>query len=300
MHLVRVKKEVNNIEGRVIGKIKGFYEVECNNNIYSLKLKGSLKKKNDKFNCVVGDIVEFNEELLVITKIKERKNVLLRPLISNIDYIALVCSIKNPDFDFITFQKNLLWIDMQNIQKIVIINKIDLLDKQELNDFLSYFNDKLKNIKVFCISIKENKGIDELKKFLKDKNIVLSGISGVGKSSLINLLFEENLCVTGEISEKTKKGKNTTVNTKYFKNDNISLFDTPGYSSVVIPDFENDREISYCIKEFEEYLSDCKFNDCLHLEEISCAVKKAVEMKKINNDRYNFYLSIIKSRREVK
>lgn len=274
------------IRGYVIGKTQGVYTLLADGKRYNVKLRGSLKKNKDKLNCIIGDYVEFSD---FIEKVEERKNFLLRPLIANIDYVAMVYSAKNPDFDFISFQKNLLWIDKQRVKRILILNKMDL----EMDGLLEKIQKQFINLKIFPISLKDKTGLKELEEFLENKHIVLSGLSGVGKSSLINYLLREELANVGSISEKTKKGKNTTILTKYYKKNNMILFDTPGYSSIDFPNFENKRDIRNYFIEFEN--EHCKFRDCLHLDEPNCAIKDAVLRGAINEERYEFYKYVIRN-----
>lgn len=274
------------IRGYVIGKTQGIYTLLADGKRYNVKLRGSLKKNKDKLNCIIGDYVEFSD---FIEKVEERKNFLLRPLIANIDYVAMVYSAKNPDFDFISFQKNLLWIDKQRVKRILILNKIDL----EMDGLLEKIQKQFINLKIFPISLKDKTGLKELEEFLENKHIVLSGLSGVGKSSLINYLLREELANVGSISEKTKKGKNTTILTKYYNKNNMILFDTPGYSSIDFPNFENKKDIRNYFIEFEN--EHCKFRDCLHLDEPNCAIKEAVLRGAINEERYEFYKYVIRN-----
>lgn len=281
------------IKGYVIGKIQGFYEVKKDDKIYNLKLKGSLKKTNNKFNCVIGDYVEFDD---VINNIAERKNMLVRPLIANVDDVAMVYAVSEPKFDIISFQKNLLWVDKQRVNRILILNKCELLDKNELDLFIQNLKNIFKDLKIFPISLKENIGLDSLREFFEGKHIVLSGQSGVGKSSLVNYLMGKNVVSVNSISKKTKKGRNTTIVTKYFENENICIFDTPGYSSVEIPSFKDKSEIMQWFLEFLPYLSTCKFRNCIHINEPECGIKKAVQMGEINKLRYELYSSIVEKR----
>lgn len=274
------------IRGYVIGKTQGVYTLLADGKRYNVKLRGSLKKNKDKLNCIIGDYVEFSD---FIEKVEERKNFLLRPLIANIDYVAMVYSAKNPDFDFISFQKNLLWIDKQRVKRILILNKMDL----EMDGLLEKIQKQFINLKIFPISLKDKTGLKELEEFLENKHIVLSGLSGVGKSSLINYLLREELANVGSISEKTKKGKNTTILTKYYNKNNMILFDTPGYSSIDFPNFENKKDIRNYFIEFEN--EHCKFRDCLHLDEPNCAIKEAVLSGAIDEERYEFYKYVIRN-----
>lgn len=281
------------IKGKVIRKIQGFYDVLCEKGIYSCKLKGILKKSNNKLNCVIGDIVDFDIGDLVINNIYDRKNLLLRPLVANVDFVAITLSVKDPVIDINNFQKMLLLIDKQEIPLILVLSKIDLVDEDEKAKILNELNDRFRNIKIFCISLKTKEGLLELEKYIEGKQIVLSGASGVGKSSLVNYLLKDDVLEVGDISSKTKKGKNTTIDTRYFETDQIKIFDTPGYSYVSVPEFYDKLDIMEYISEFKPYLGLCKFKNCIHLDEPQCYIKQMVIEDKINIKRYDFYKSLV-------
>ncbi len=281
------------IKGKVIRKIQGFYDVLCEKGIYSCKLKGILKKSNNKLNCVIGDIVDFDIGDLVINNIYDRKNLLLRPLVANVDFVAITLSVKDPVIDINNFQKMLLLIDKQEIPLILVLSKIDLVDEDEKAKILNELNDRFRNIKIFCISLKTKEGLLELEKYIEVKQIVLSGASGVGKSSLVNYLLKDDVLEVGDISSKTKKGKNTTIDTRYFETDQIKIFDTPGYSYVSVPEFYDKLDIMEYISEFKPYLGLCKFKNCIHLDEPQCYIKQMVIEDKINIKRYDFYKSLV-------
>ena len=281
------------IKGKVIRKIQGFYDVLCEKGIYSCKLKGILKKSNNKLNCVIGDIVDFDIDDLVINNIYDRKNLLLRPLVANVDFVAITLSVKDPVIDINNFQKMLLLIDKQETPLILILSKIDLVDENEKTKMLNELNDRFRNIKIFCISLKTKEGLLELEKYIEGKQIVLSGASGVGKSSLVNYLLKDDVLEVGDISSKTKKGKNTTIDTRYFETDQIKIFDTPGYSYVSVPEFYDKLDIMEYISEFKPYLGLCKFKNCIHIDEPQCYIKQMVIEDKINIKRYDFYKSLV-------
>lgn len=281
------------IKGKVIRKIQGFYDVLCEKGIYSCKLKGILKKSNNKLNCVIGDIVDFDIDDLVINNIYDRKNLLLRPLVANVDFVAITLSVKDPVIDINNFQKMLLLIDKQEIPLILILSKIDLVNKDEKAKILNELNDRFRNIKIFCISLKTKERLLELEKYIEGKQIVLSGASGVGKSSLVNYLLKDDVLEVGDISSKTKKGKNTTIDTRYFETDQIKIFDTPGYSYVSVPEFYDKLDIMEYILEFKPYLGLCKFKNCIHIDEPQCYIKQMVIEDKINIKRYDFYKLLV-------
>ena len=285
--------------GKVIRKIKGVYFIypftpfknidDFENSLIQAKLRGNLKIKNKKDNCIIGDIVEFDDELNVIETIKERKNFIDRPLISNIDYIALFFSAREPDFDIIAFQKSLLKIHKNNLNPILVITKSDLLSKEEKNNLKALLKDNFPYLNLFFISTK-NDDIEEFKNFIKHKDIIISGPSGVGKSTLINNIIGSDTLKTNEVSQKTKKGRNTTVDTRFFPFLDGFIIDTPGFSSIEFPKLNDTLEIKEYFPEINELSTECKFKNCSHITEPHCNVKENI--KKI---RYDFYNLIIKN-----
>lgn len=280
------------IRGVVINKIQGFYYVKSEEQVYECKLRGILKRKDDKQNCVVGDIVEISEDNAII-KVEKRKNLVERPLVANIDYLVIQFAGKDPAIDYERLNILILRSFYYKITPIVVINKIDLLTNEEIEDVkknLEFLN-KL-NIKYFLVSEKANIGIDDLKAYIKDKITAFGGPSGVGKSSIINLLQSAKKLETGETSKKLKRGKHTTKDTNLLPlKDGGYIIDTPGFSSIELPEIKNVQELIELFPEFKVEES-CKFNNCLHLNEPNCAIKNLVEQGVISQTRYEFYKRI--------
>ncbi len=268
----------------------------CNNlkeeNIYECRLRGSLKVKNDKMNCIIGDIVEFDENEKVITKIEKRKNFLHRPLLSNIDFIGILFSVVSPNFDFTVFQKMLLNAESQNISSILIISKTDLISDEDLQIFLNKIKENFGNsIPVFPISAENNIGLEQLLSYIKGKSVTISGPSGSGKSTLINTLIGEDILETNEISNKTSRGRHTTTESRFFRIDTDTyLIDTPGFSSLEFPKLKDKKELELLFPEFIDYIPQCKFRDCLHMNEPDCSIKEHILKGDIPKMRYYFYL----------
>lgn len=289
---IQEKKIKKNFEGRVINKIQGFYYVEKNENIIEAKLRGILKKSNNKYNCVVGDLVNLSEDNSII-EIAKRKNLLIRPIVSNIDYMAIQFAAKDPVIDYERINLLILNSFFHRVAPIIIINKIDYLNNDEI-EFIKKKLLYLKDIDVplFLVSTVNNIGIEELESYLKGKITVIGGPSGVGKSSLINILQNEQVLKTGEISERLKRGKHTTRDSNMMKlKVGGYIIDTPGFSSIDIPNIQNKDELIALFPEFDKF-KNCKFLNCSHTHEPNCGVKEAVENTKISTDRYKFYLKV--------
>ena len=207
-------------KGIIINNISNMYQVEIDNKLINCNARGKLKK--DDITPVVGDVVEIDiideEKLLgIINNIENRNNYIKRPKMANLSQIIFVVSIKMPKTDLLLLDKQIAYAEYKSIKPIICINKVDL-DEKELADEIEKI---YKNIGYTVVRTVANKGIgvNSLENILKNNITAFSGNSGVGKSSLINSLFSDNLTKEGLISNKNKRGKNTTTSVKLY-NDN--------------------------------------------------------------------------------
>lgn len=280
-------------KGIIINNISNMYQVEIDNKIINCNARGKLKK--EAMIPVVGDIVEIEvideEKLLgIINNIENRKNYIKRPKMANLSQIIFVVSIKMPKTDLLLLDKQIAYAEYNGIKPIICINKIDLDEKELANKI----EDTYKSIGYTVIRTVANKGIgvDSLKEILKNNITAFSGNSGVGKSSLINSLFSNNQAKEGLISDKNKRGKNTTTSVKLYKLYNNSyIADTPGFSSFEISEIES-KDLYKYFKELKQYDELCEFVGCSHIKEENCGIKRGLENGKISKDRYERYCKI--------
>ena len=279
------------MQGIIIGNISNTYKIKTDTKIYEAYARGKLK--NEEITPLVGDMVEIQitdeeKSVAIIEKVQPRKNEIKRPKIANIDQIIFIVSTKNPKPDLLMLDKQLAYVEKLNIEPIIVINKIDLQDTykyiQELYEKIGY--------KTIVTSAKQGNGIEILRQVLKNKISVFSGNSGVGKSSIINALFGIDKTQEGEISQKNKKGKNTTTDTKLYELDeNTYIADTPGFSSFEVNEIES-TELDKYFREFKKEIENCEFVGCTHIKEQNCGIKDAVEDGKISQERYDRFCQI--------
>ena len=279
------------MQGKIIGNISNTYKIKTENKEYEAYARG--KFKNEEIIPVVGDNVEIevideDKGEAIIEKILPRINYVKRPRIANIDQIIFIISTKHPKPDLLMLDKQLAYAQKLGIKAVIILNKIDLEENykpiENLYEKIGY--------KVIATSAKEKFGIEEVKEVLKNKISVFSGNSGVGKSSIINMIFEEDKTQEGEISQKNKKGKNTTTDTKLYELEkNTYIADTPGFSNFDITEIESSELDKYFI-EFKQEIQNCEFIGCTHLKEKNCGIKKALEAGRISKERYDNYCKI--------
>lgn len=276
------------VEGRIINIISNIFYVEVGKQIIECTSRGIFKEKEIK--PTVGDIVKVNKEENTILEVCTRKSYIKRPKVANITQIILVVSAKKPKPDLLMLDKQLAFAEFLNIKPIIIINKIDLDEKTAFEIEEMYSNIGYTVIKTNAKELSQNK--KEIEKILKNNISAFSGNSGVGKSTLINGIFEDIITQEGEVSHKNKKGKNTTTSIKLYRiEDNTYIADTPGFSTFDIYEIEYRQLYKYFIDIFK-YSNKCEYLDCSHLKEENCSVKKAVEENQISKSRYENYIKI--------
>ncbi len=279
-----------NKKGIILKGVGGFYYVKTDSEVFECKARGIFRK--DSLKPFVGDIVEISPisaTQAIIEKIKQRKNYLIRPPISNVDQLIIVSSIANPVFNTVFIDKLISIACFNNIEPILVISKVDLEDPSEL---LKIY--KSAEIKTIVTSKDDKNSHEAIKKLLPSKVTVFTGNSGVGKSTLLNFIDKRLTLETGLISQKLKRGKHTTRHVELYPIENGFVADTPGFSNIDLQKFNiiTREDLEYSLKEFRPFLGECKFNSCNHIGEKGCFIIKAIEEGKINPSRYSSYLSM--------
>ena len=250
----------------------------------------SARKKLRYAKLFVGDYVDFDAEHNVIDSVYERKNSIIRPPLANVDKMFVVIA-PRPIPDFMLVDKLIVQCIQNNIEPILIINKVDIASKEFLQDVHTQYEQALKIIE--CVAL-NNEGLEILSKELSDSLSIFVGQSAVGKSSLINMLVPNALRTIGELSNKTARGKNCTRESQIYVLDNgARIADTTGFSLLELKDISKEQ-LSDCYAEIKKFSVDCAFNTCNHIGESEkiCAVKRAVADGKIPQKRFLRYTQL--------
>lgn len=280
--------------GRIIKALAGFYYVDTDEKVVSCKARGKFRNRGQK--PLVGDFCTFQEEKDgsgYILSLEKRHNQLERPPICNVDQALLVFSIAQPDFDQMLLDQFLAMVEYEKIKPIIIITKIDLNAA-----LIPVIQEKYSAYDLYFVSSKENKGIEDIKPILKNRVTVVTGQSGVGKSSLLNALNIHLNIETNEISQALGRGKHTTRHVELIPMYDGYIADTPGFSSLELK--MEPVELATTYHDFRELSKGCKFRGCLHDSEPQCAIKQAVEDGVIDKTRYMDYLQLLKQVKERK
>jgi len=291
-----------------------WYIIKSENGVtFNARIKGIFKIDNITSTnpIAVGDFVEAElenetENTATITKIYDRDNYIARSsphnrtqhhiVASNLEQTLLFATLKDPKTSQGFIDRFLVSAEAFHVPAIIVFNKADIYRKKEMEKF-----ELLEEIytsvgyQVLLTSIQDNQGIQELKDMLKDKTTLLSGHSGVGKSTFINSIFPEINLRTSEVSDWSGKGMHTTTFAEMFDLPfGGHIIDTPGIREFGIIDIPK-QELSHYFPEMRERLQGCRYNNCLHLNEPGCAIKEAIEERKISVERYISYCNIIET-----
>ncbi|MCX2738789.1 ribosome small subunit-dependent GTPase A [Pontibacter anaerobius] len=300
------------MKGVVVKSTGSWYLVrDAEGKLHRARLRGKFKIKGLKVSnpLAVGDRVEFDiedteEETAVIHKIEDRENYIIRQsthksahshiIAANVDLALLIVTLVSPRTSFGFMDRFLVTAEAYDIPAMLIFNKTDLYDEDvmEYQRQISHMYEKI-GYPSLAVSAHKNEGIDEIKALLHDKTTLLSGHSGVGKSSLINLIVPDLELKTSEISDFSDKGVHTTTFAEMFEIDpETFVIDTPGIKELGIVDIPP-AELSHFFPEMRERLNQCRFNNCTHFNEPGCAVIEAVRHNEISLTRYESYLSML-------
>ena len=290
------------MQGKIIKGIAGFYYVNVvESGVYECKAKGVFRK--EKIKPLVGDnvrieILDEENKTGNIVEIFPRKNELIRPAVANIDQALVVFAVTKPTPHFNLLDRFLVMMERKEIPVVLCFNKKDIATSPEIAELEAIY-EKCGYPIVFTSAL-EQENIEEIRRLLLKKTTAIAGPSGVGKSSLINLLQNQVQMETGTISRKIERGKHTTRHSELIAVDADSyIMDTPGFSSLYVNDFEKE-ELKYYFREFASYEGQCRFQGCDHVHEPGCAVKEALEEGKIHPIRYKNYLEMYTQLKEKK
>ena len=282
------------MQGKIVKGISGFYYVHVvESGIYECKAKGIFRQQ--KMKPLVGDDVEIDiisEEKKTgnVAAILPRKNALIRPAVANVDQALLIFAAASPNPNFNLLDRFLVMMGRQDVPVILCFNKCDLITEEQKQEIAAIY--EVSGCKILFVSAKKELGLKGLQEILEGKTTTVAGPSGVGKSSLINLLAPEACMETGEISKKIERGRHTTRHAELIqlKGDGY-IMDTPGFSSLYLPEMEKE-ELQDCYPEFAAFEPYCRFQGCSHISEPDCGVKEALSEGKIHPVRYENYCQL--------
>ncbi|MGN0493165.1 MAG: ribosome small subunit-dependent GTPase A [Acutalibacteraceae bacterium] len=287
------------MNGIIIKAISGFYYVSDGEKTYECKAKGSFRASG--VSPLVGDRVRLEiteEEKGVVTAVLPRKNQLSRPPVANIDKLFIVSSYEKPAPNAYIIDKLTAIAEYKKIEPVIVFNKCDMGGFDSWERIY-----KTAGFKVFTVSAENGEGTDALKCELKDCVSAFTGNSGVGKSSILNVIFGDARLSTGAVSDKLGRGRHTTRHTELFALPfGGFVADTPGFSSLEndCQDYEFKESLVYCFRDLSKYADGCRFSSCTHTVEKGCCVLEAVKNGEISESRHKSYIALFEELKALK
>lgn len=286
------------MNGRILKGVGGYYTVLADDGQqYTLKARGRFRR--DEVTPLPGDFVEFEPQTDgsdgAMGELLERKNMLLRPRVANVDIVFAVVSAGAPDPDYLLLDKLCANAVAVGIRAVAVMNKCDVAEPE----LQAAFRRDYSAFTPVCCSSVTGEGIDTLSELAKGTVCCFAGQSGVGKSSIINAVMPGIQLETGDLSTKTERGRHTTRHAELllYGDNRTMVVDTPGFSLMELP-LIDPEELCYDYPEFSPYIENCKFTGCLHDSEPDCAVKQAVEQGDIPRSRWERYLVLLEQCKE--
>ncbi len=283
--------------GTVIKQIAGFYYVDAGDAVYECRAKGKFRNVNE--NPLPGDVVDIiaaEGATGRVESIHPRQNFFIRPAVANVDRVYIVSSVVDPAPNALVMDRLAAIAEFKGVEPVFVFNKADIADAEEWARIY-----KKAGFEVYVVSAATGDGVDALRNSIKGRVCVFTGNSGVGKSSLLNIIFPNAGLATGEISIKLGRGRHTTRTVELLAFDGGYIADTPGFSSLTFEqeDIMKDDLVS-CFREFADYAADCRFTSCSHTSEKGCAVLVAVGRGEIPPSRHLSYKTFYDELKNIK
>ena len=278
-------------KGMIVRALGGFYYVDTPDGEIECRAKGIFRKRG--ISPVVGDKVAIEWDSRtgkgMVVEIEERKNFLIRPPLANLDQLFFIAAMRDPSPNYLVLDKLIAIAEYKGIEPIIVANKHDLAPD---DSFCSVY--RRAGFPVYSVSATEGEGIDEIRTLFAGKLSAFAGNTGVGKSTLLNILAPALSLQTGEISHKLGRGRHTTRSVSLYHLEGGWVADTPGFSTVDVVQYEPilKDQLQYCFREFAPFRDRCKFTGCSHTCEKGCMVVDAVERGEIPRSRHQSYCAM--------
>lgn len=286
---MRDKIGMAELEGRLLQCNGGFYYVEVAGAVYECRARGVFRKQG--MSPLAGDLVHIepqDDKVGTLTAVLPRKNALIRPAVANLDALVIVVAVADPRPNALIIDKMIAIAEDQEIEPIVVISKSDLQDAAEWERLYT-----AAGIATFVVTSTDPQTVEPLKRYIAGKTTAFTGNSGVGKSTILNMMEPAWDLMTGETSKKLGRGRHTTRTVTLYVWADGYIADTPGFSSLDMARIEIPREhLPFCFREFEPYLGGCQFTSCSHTKEKGCAILQAVADGEIAVSRHESFVAM--------